>query len=504
MSKFFQELEQEYKNQRNMDAKGMLSRDINDFESYYKKLQNGTGAKAWYRPQQFVYVHCENLQNELLKNYESMKQGKFDEEKTKDFNDLLDTIKNDNNSHLKKMMRTVMLDIYDTLAGDLDNKDNKDNLKKVVALSDLYDRILNANDKQNTKGSFENGEAQNFLSNDKEMNGNFSKTLKALYRKYQNAENEAEKAKWKKVCNSYAIRPYMQVIEKKVKQEDFEALPEETKKRILEENEKQKAKEKQLNMLRDEAKTLNQDPEAFVKLSVNDRNNIRKKASEDAYVPNKIAKLQALVNQAENRYRDDHDYLLYAPSAIARKSAYFERSSKDSEYFKRMFDSLNKLRNTDGYHQMDTLLSEGNSESLVENLNNAITDTQNYITYANQKTVFQKGIVGTKRLKAAEATLQKLTDLQQFIQSEQKFMQDTKKERQSLEALKKTVNAPLDKTGMDFAPKPEPESDRLQMTVKDLSGDVGNKKTNKILSDWTVVEAPKEKKNAAAPKGPAK
>lgn len=502
MPRNYQYLQELYQQQKAMDKNGSVQRDIKDFESYYQQIQKNASAKGWYRSG--VHSNFETFQNLLLQEYEEMKQGKVDAEKAKDLNDFLDIIKNDKDCYVKKLMRTVILDIYDTLAGDLDNPDTKyvENLKKAVALSDLYDRILNDDEKQDIRNTFSNGKAQRFLSNDADMNGNFSKTLKALYRKYQKAETEEKKAEWKKVCNSYTIRPYMQVIEKKVKQEDFEALPEDRKKEILNQEAKRKEKEKQLKALKDEAKTLGQDPEQFVKLSLDDRNKIRRAESDKAYVPNKIAKLKALSQKGEERYRRDYDYFLDVPNQIAEKSAYLQRSQKDSEQFKRMFDSLVRLRQTDGYSRIDQLLSEGDAGGFIENLNQAVRDTQNYITYANQKTIFQKGVMGTKRLNAARATLQELTELQQNIQSEQKFMRETKAERATLAALEKQVNRPLNETGMEFAPKPELDADRVQMTVKDLSGELGGK--NKILEGWTVVEQMEKPEPVKASKTAAK
>ncbi len=83
---------------------------------------------------------------------------------------------------------------------------------------------------------------------------------------------------------------------------------------------------------------------------------------------------------------------------------------------------------------------------------------------------------------------------------------ETKVERETLAALEKQVNRPLNETGMKFAPKPELDAERVQMTVKDLSGELGGK--SKILEGWTIVEQMEKpepvKASKTAVKGPAK
>lgn len=488
MPKKYKNLQGFYNSYKNMDKRAEISNAIDDFETYYQRLKEDNSGKENYIPQSHIQI--QRLLNGLVNNYECMKNGELDEKEKKEFDSFLDTMQKDN-SFFKKLMRTTVLDIYDTLKGDLDNKENADKLNKAVTLTEFYDRILNEKDKLDIRSQFHHGEAEAFLSKDKNIDGNFSKTLKELYRKYQNTADPEEKEKWSKVCHSYLVRPYMKIIENKVKQEDINKLPAEEQKKFR--------KEQQIRNLRKEAKTLGQNPDEFVNLSVDDRNKIRVTAGESNLATkrqNDIERLKSEVEAGKHHYKEAHKYFLNKPNRIDAKSAYLKRTDKDSQWFTDMMDSLENLRNTENYRQMSLLLPEGKekTEDLIKNLDAAITATQNYITYANEKNIFQKGIMGTRRLKAANATMEELTGLRKAIDEEQKFMQDMKNKRVDLEILENAENG----NDMKAAPTTEEVVNRMQITVKDLTGKDSDKdkKTNKILDDWVVVSKNKQEEKA--------
>ncbi len=231
---------------------GMMKRSqigfkIRDFEDYYMDMHqpNATVEKSQYRSWSAnrleAFVEC------LLAKNEAKKRGQLDVFEKDDFKVLLKEMQEDENSFLKKMLRTTLLDIYDTMAGDLDHPENKENLNKAIALNDLYELVLSEEEKQAVEKSIGDGKAKSFLINDQEMNGNFSKTLKALFRKLDAAEkagDNAEKKKWQKLCDSYTIRPYVDLIKEKIKEEKKPRWQEEAEKEIKKEQEAAIAPEK--------------------------------------------------------------------------------------------------------------------------------------------------------------------------------------------------------------------------------------------------------------------
>ncbi len=439
MSKKINDLRSQYDLLKKFADKGMYKGQIKDFEQYYGGLQDGGSMKSIYIPLQ--HENLERFIESMMFTNDEKKSGKLNDEEAQDFEELLNTIQQEEKSFLKKLMRTMLLDMYDSMAGDLD-RDNtsarKKYLDQAIALTDLYDRVLNEKDKEELKNAFSNGEAGNFLTNtDHEMDGNFSKSLKSLYEEYRKPEQtEAEKAKWKKLCNSYAVRPYMKAVSEKVKKDEkqraYDALPEEEKKRI--------------EALRKESKSLKQDPDQFVKMSPDERNKIRQAVAADQVKEMKQHPYQQEIAALKNdlRAKADHNtwthrYFVNKPERLDRKTADLQLSEKDSVEFRRMFGSLTKLRNTVGYRDIDKLVAEGQEQDLVKNLNQAIRYTQEYIAYADQKSFMKMGFTGRKRLNAARDILGELTNLSDAIQEERGALQDVHDKKVKLAQLEQAA-----------------------------------------------------------------
>ncbi len=470
MSKKINDLRSQYDLLKKFADKGMYKGQIKDFEQYYGGLQDGGSMKSIYIPLQ--HENLERFIESMMFTNDEKKSGKLNDEEAQDFEELLNTIQQEEKSFLKKLMRTMLLDMYDSMAGDLD-RDNtsarKKYLDQAIALTDLYDRVLNEKDKEELKNAFSNGEAGNFLTNtDHEMDGNFSKSLKSLYEEYRKPEQtEAEKAKWKKLCNSYAVRPYMKAVSEKVKKDEkqraYDALPEAEK------------------ALRKESKELKQDPDQFVNMSPDERNKIRQ-----AVAANRLEEMRQQPHpyqqgiselKQELRAKADHNtwthrYFVNKPERLDRKAADLQLSEKDSVEFRRMFGSLTKLRNTVGYRDMDTLVAEGEEKDLVNNLNQAIRYTQEYIAYADQKSFMKMGFTGRKRLNAARDILGELTNLSDAIQEERKALRDFRNNKVRLEELEQLENE-------------RPKAETSSKSVKEIISQMNNPERNGHKIDAT-------------------
>lgn len=470
MSNHYKDLKHQHQRLNALDKRGDLSKVIQTFEVYYPKLLKNKGEKGWYRtPGNRLFRDLDDFQDSVMEKHELLKSGQLDAEHAQELTEFFDTLKAETDSLLKKIMRTTILDLYDTMAGDIDNPKFENDLKKVTALTDLYDRIINEDDKKKIREASSNTEIKDFLLNDHNMDGNFSKTLKAFYRKYQNAENEAEKESWKKVCNSYVVRPYTKVISNRVKQEDaYNALPE-----------KEKIKLQQQADLLKEAKTLGQDPKAFSKMSVDERNKIR----QEAPVLREIKKLTTELKSEEQHYRIAHQYFANAPERLLSKAAPFQLSEKDSVEFRRMFGALTKLSKTKDFNNMESLMLDGNTADLEKNINLAMKHTQKYIEYASNKPRTKMGFTGRARLNAARETMHELDLMKRAIQEEKQFMMDTKEKRERLENLEAPRKQSLNYNGTEITVAPS----RVKMTVAALEGKV-DKTAGMKMNDWVIVD----------------
>lgn len=197
--------------------------DIKDFETYYQNAQQGMDNKEDDYVEERIN-EFKSFINDLVSKTVEFNNNALDKNGKAEFIGLVTRMQKEVQSPLKKLLRTMILDTYATMAGDLDsvNADNKKNLDQVTAMTELYDAILNEQDKKEIQDAFKNGEAGKFLTNtDHDMSGNFSKTLRALYGKYREPDQTPkEKEKWKELCNSYAVRPYTHAVSGKVKQEE--------------------------------------------------------------------------------------------------------------------------------------------------------------------------------------------------------------------------------------------------------------------------------------------
>ena len=201
-----------------------------------------------------------------------------------------------------------------------------------------------------------------------------------------------------------------------------------------------------------------------------------------------------------------HQQFVDAPRKLARAAADFQLTTKDSVQFRQMYGALTKLGNTDGFRQMDQLLAEGNGKELIDNLNLAIQNTQNYITHANQKTFLQKGLLGSKRLTAAKNTLEELTGLSRMIQEEMGTLQDRWNKKERLEELKEELKE-TQKVKQELKPVTESvnvketiaklDPERRKISMVDLDNKVNGKKAvvseKKDASSWVVVDHENEK-----------
>lgn len=497
----------------------IYERDMTDFETHYQNAQQGRDNKnkdvndiEAYFEKDTSEITAEDVNdfkvfmNKLASKNAEYNNGALEESEKKDFEILMEKMQEEIQSPLKKLLRTMILDTYATMAGNLDsvNADNKKNLDQVIALTELYDAILNEQDKKEIQAAFGAGEAGKFLTNtDHDMSGNFSKTLRALYGKYREPDQTPEeKEKWKKLCNSYAVRPYTHAVSGKVKQEEKQALPQAEKEKIEAE------KQERIEALKTEAEKLNyRDPEEFVGLSPAKRNEIRQA---HAVVPlsleekqqKEIAALDKELAATADRATSVHNMFVNTPEKLARKSAVLnQRTKKDSAEFGRMFDALARLRSTDGYRQIDTMLAEGNGQQLIDNLNQAIESTKEYIRHANQKTFLQKGLLGSRRLTAAKDTLEELTGLSRMIQEETRNLQDRQNKKEKLEELKEKLKdtqkqKPMTKS-MSVAETAAKMDRGRKISMVELDSKVNGKKAvvseKKDASSWVVVDHENEK-----------
>lgn len=469
-----------------------LNHLIDDFESYYQMLHANERPKTWYMTSS-LRQNVEGFLNNLLDWNKAKKEGELSDAEEKGFDEVLKDLQQEQNSALKKLMRTALLDLYDSMAGNLDRDLNSGEsyLDRAIALTDLYDRILNKQDKEKVRDAFDNGEAGNFLTKtDHDMAGNFSNTLRAIYNKYRDPhQTEAEKAKWQKLCNSYAVRPYVNAISVRVKQEEkqqaFEALPEEEQERI--------------NALKAEAERLKQNPEEFLNLSPAERNQIRQTAEIQKLEEKPEKEITALKN--ELRRNNDHNgwthrLFVEKPERLARTTADLQLTTKDSVHFRKMFGSLTKLRKTEGFQSMDQLLAEGKGQDLVKNLNQAIRYTQEYIEYANQKTFMQMGMLGRKRLNAARDTLNELTHLSRAIQEETENLQNFRNQQEKLEELENIKKQTETKSVSVAKTAAKMDTERRKINMVDLDNKVNGKKAvvteKKDPSSWVVVDTVKQ------------
>ncbi len=137
-----------------------------------------------------------------------------------------------------------------------------------------------------------------------------------------------------------------------------------------------------------------------------------------------------------------------------------------------MFGSLTKLRNTVGYRDIDTLVAEGEEKDLVNNLNQAIRYTQEYIAYADQKSFMKMGFTGRKRLNAARDILGELTNLSDAIQEERKALRDFRNNKVRLEELEQLENE-------------RPKAETSSKSVKEIISQMNNPERNGHKIDAT-------------------
>ncbi len=476
---------------------------IKDFETYYQNAQQGVDNKEEDSVEQRIN-EFKSFINDLVSKTVEFNNDALNKDEEQQFIGLVTRMQKEVQSPLKKLLRTMILDTYATMAGDLDsvNTDNKKNLDQVIAMTELYDAILNEQDKKEIQAAFGAGEAGKFLANtDHDMSGNFSKTLRALYGKYREPDQTPkEKEKWKELCNSYAVRPYTHAVSGKVKQEEkqqekqaFEALPEAEKKKIEAE------KQERIEALKAEAKRLNWDPEEFMGMSPAKRDEIRQGHMAASLNPEeRIAALDKELTATSRRAVSVHQQFVDAPRKLARTAADFQLTTKDSVQFRQMYGALTKLGNTDGFRQMDQLLAEGKGEELIQNLNQAMWYTQEYIDYASQKSFMQMGMLGRKRLTAAKNTLEELTGLSRMIHEETRNLQDRQHKKKLLEEMQdvqkqKPVTESVNVK--ETIAKLDPE--RRKISMVELDSKVNGKKAvvseKKDASSWVVVDHENEK-----------
>ncbi len=398
------------KNQLNNYTEAVNNRNLNnplEFENYYEMLQNNKLDKTWYSTNTKTLA---DFVETLLDWNTAYKNGKLDDNEKKTFEEVLDTIRQENDSALKTMIRTSLLDLCATMNGDLESEASKKSLDKAMSLAELYNRVLNANEKESIKKDSKEGVADKFLLNvDPKMTGNLSKTLKAFYNKHKAGHTREDSEKWKKFFRSYAIGPYMNAMSKKALQNEKEIAALDNKKVHPEENE-----------------------------------------------------VSPLL----------HRYFAEKPEKVKSKATTLLRETKkDSQQFKDMHDALGKLFNTNGYTEMEKLLAKGTKkdvDTLIGNIDNAITCTKNYIAYAKKKSSLQMGILGHNRLSAAKDTLNELEGLRRGIDNDViDFLQKRFEKKEKLNNLEEMNLTHSNK-----------------ISIKDLSTKVSGKMT---MDGWVTV-----------------
>jgi hypothetical protein len=390
-------------------AKDSNINDLLEFETYYKPLQNDGLDEAWYSTDPKTKPLTDFVETLLDWNTE-YKNGKLDDNEKKAFEEVLDTIQQENDSALKTMIRTSLLDLCATMNGDLESEASKKSLDKAMNLAELYNRVLNANEKESIKKETKEGVVDKFLLNvDPKMTGNLSKTLKAFYNKHKAGHTREDSEKWKKFFRSYAIGPYMNAMSKKALQN-----------------------EKEIAVL----------------------NNTKVHPEE--------AELSPIL----------HRYFADKPEKVASKAATLrQETKKDSQQFKDMHDALDKLFKTNGYTEMEKLLSKGTKEevnALIGNIDKSIDCTKKYIAYAKKKSSMQMGFLGHSRLSAAKDTLKELEGLRRGIDKDMiDFLQKRFEKKEKLDNLEKMNLTHSNK-----------------ISIKDLSTKVSGKMT---MDGWVTV-----------------
>lgn len=396
------------KNQLNNYTEAVNNGNLNnplEFENYYEMLQNNKLDKNWYSTNTKALA---DFVETLLDWNTEYKNGKLDDNEKKAFEEVLNTIQQENNSSLKTMIRTSLLDLCSTMNGDLESEASKKSLDKAMNLAELYNRVLNAAEKENIKKASKEGKTENFLQNvDPEMTGNFSKTLTAFYNKHK--KTRYTKTNWENFFHSYAIAPYMNAMSKKALQN-----------------------EKEIAVL----------------------NNTKVHPEE--------AELSPIL----------HRYFADKPEKVASKAATLrQETKKDSQQFKDMHDALDKLFKTNGYTEMEKLLSKGTKEeidALIGNIDKSIECTKNYIAYAKKKSSMQMGFLGHSRLSAAKDTLKELEGLRRGIDQEMiDFLQKRFGKQERLNNMEETYLTHSNK-----------------ISIKDLSTKVSGKMT---MDGWVTV-----------------
>ena len=153
------------KNQLNNYTEAVNNGNLNNplkFENYYEMLQNNKLDKNWYSTKTKALA---DFVETLLDCNTAYKNGNLDDNEKNTFEEVLNTIQQENNSALKTMIRTSLLDLCATMNGDLESEASKKSLDKAMNLAELYNRVLNANEKENIKKESKEGVADKFLLN---------------------------------------------------------------------------------------------------------------------------------------------------------------------------------------------------------------------------------------------------------------------------------------------------------------------------------------------------
>lgn len=209
---------------------------------------------------------------------------------------------------------------------------------------------------------------------------------------------------------------------------------------------------------------------------------------------NKNKKLEKPETDAERAERV-HKYFSNVPKKLAKMTALFEKKTKkDSPNFNNMCKYLNRLRNANGFLQIDQKVAEGkkSSQNFQYELQLAGYYTRKYLEHAEEKSALELGILGRRRLSAAKKLFKELQQLLITIQKEDEFLQNRRMEQ---EAQKAAENSGAESI---------PERNGRKMTLTDLNTKVNGKKSvvieQKLVSDWVVVDT----KQASKAAGPAK
>ncbi len=181
-----------------------------------------------------------------------------------------------------------------------------------------------------------------------------------------------------------------------------------------------------------------------------------------------------------------HEYFSKASRKLDKIAAFFEKKTKkDSQQFDYMCHHLNRLRNTEGFQHIDQQIAKGRqiTGDFQYRVKLAGVYALRYIEYAEQKSAFELGILGRRRLNAARKLFEEIQEIDNTLLKEYKFLQDRR--IKDSEPVTMTI----------------PEHSGSKMNMNDLDQKVNGQKSvvveQREVSGWMDVNIIDNKKQAS-------